>query len=397
MSRSLSIAAVCVALCGCHSVPLSDDPTHPRQMLEWMADERQSPTAVPALYDVDWWKSLVVAPFFEYGPLEPAAPALDPETERVIVETRDGHVRCLSPIDGKVEWDVTTPNRFWAGATVSDGVAYVPGGDGVLYAFKARTGDKLWTYNAGEELVTQPVLDNGTVYVASQSDTLFAVEAATGKWIWQYRRDLPVGFSVRGSARPSVHGGMVYQGFADGSVVALAAKDGATKWERKLTTTGGNQFLDVDTSPVVDGAGHVFAASYKDGISCLDAKSGDLVWTSARPGITSMIPAGGVLYTTGDGRLGAVSVRDGRQLWSIDLSDKKKIDNSGGAPLLARGSLVVPTSTGLLFVDPASGHPRLGWNPGKGVTATPVQDGKRLYVLSNLGTLFALHLYGSGH
>jgi len=148
---------------------------------------------------------------------------------------------------------------------------------------------------------------------------------------------------------------------------------------------------------VVDGLGHVFAASYKDGISCLDAKTGDLVWNSARPGVTSLIPAGGVLYTTGDGRLGAVSVRDGRQLWSIDLSDKKKIDNSGGPPLLARGSLVVPTATGLMFVDPASGHPRLGWNPGKGVTATPVQDGKRLYVLSNLGTLFALHLYGSGH
>ena len=58
---------------------------------------------------------------------------------------------------------------------------------------------------------------------------------------------------------------------------------------------------------------------------------------------------------------------------------------------------MVPTATGLLFVDPASGHPKLAWNPGRGVTATPAQDGKRLYVLSNLGTLFALHLYGSGH
>ena len=78
------------------------------------------------------------------------------------------------------------------------------------------------------------------------------------------------------------------------------------------------------------------------------------------------------------------------------LSDKKKIDNAGGAPLLARGQLVVPTATGLIFVDPSSGFAKLGWNPGRGVTATPAQDGRRLYVLSNLGTLFALHLYGSG-
>jgi outer membrane protein assembly factor BamB len=395
--RFLAIATVCAALSACHSVPLSDDPTHPRQMLEWMADARQPQTAVPALYDIDWWKPLVPTPFFEYGPLETAAPALDAETERVIVTTRDGHIRCLSPVDGKVEWDVTTPNKFWAGAIVERGVAYVPGGDGVLYALKSRTGEKLWSYPAGEELVTTPVVDQGVIYVVSQSDTLFAVDANTGKWIWQYRRDLPVGFSVRGSARPAVRDGMVYQGFADGSVVALKAKDGATKWERKLTTSGGNQFLDVDTPPVLDGSGRLYAASYKDGISCLDAKTGDLVWTSAKPGITALTHAGGVLYTTGDGRLGAVSVHDGRQLWSIDLSDKKKIDNSGGPPLLARGSLMVPTATGLLFVDPASGHPRLGWNPGRGVTATPAQDGKRVYVLSNLGTLFALHLYGSGH
>jgi len=386
-----------VTLAGCKTVPLADDPTAPRQTLEWMADARQPATSVPMLYDVDWWKPLVVSPFFEFGPLEPAAPALDPETERVIVATRDGHVRCLSPVDGKVEWEIFTPNRFWAGPKVDRGVVYIPGGDGVLYALKARTGETLWKYSAGEELVTTPVIAGGAVFIASQGDTLFAVDQQTGKWLWQYRRDLPVGFSVRGAAMPAVRDGVVYQGFADGSVVALAAKDGATKWERKLTTSGGNQFLDVDTPPVLDAAGHLYAASYKDGIACLDAKTGDLIWISAHPGVTSLLPSGGVLFTSGDGRLAAVSVRDGRQLWSVDLSDKKKIDNSGGAPVLARGTLVVPTSTGLMFVDPQSGHARLGWNPGRGVTATPVQDGKRLYVLSNLGTVFALHLYGSGH
>ncbi len=395
MRALLAIAAAWLWV-GCKTIALSNDPNAPPPVLDAVAEASEPNPAVPLVYDVDWWKPLVPAPFFEFGPLETAAPAVDPDTERVVVATRDGHIRCLSPVDGKVEWEKVTPNRFWAGPKIERGVAYVPGGDGVLYALKARTGEQLWAYKTGEELVTTPVLVEGMVLVASQSDTLFAVDQTTGKWIWQYRRDPPVGFSVRGASSPKVVAGVVYQGFSDGTLVALALKDGATKWERKLTTSGGTQFLDVDTTPVIDGSGHVYAASYKDGVSSLDAKTGDLVWVSSRPGVTSLVPMGDVLYASGDGRLTAIGAHDGKVLWTADLADKKKIDNAGSAPLLARGNLVVPTATGLLFVDPASGHPRLGWNPGKGVSATPALDGRRLYVLSNLGTLFALHLYGAG-
>ena len=44
--------------------------------------------------------------------------------------------------------------------------------------------------------------------------------------------------------------------------------------------------------------------------------------------------------------------------------------------------------------DTSTGKVRYAWNPGKGVTATPALAGRRLYVLSNLGTLFALRLRG---
>jgi outer membrane protein assembly factor BamB len=61
-----------------------------------------------------------------------------------------------------------------------------------------------------------------------------------------------------------------------------------------------------------------------------------------------------------------------------------------------RGLVVVPTTGSLVFVDPFNGKPRLAWNPGKGVTATPTVYHRRMYVLSNLGTVFALQLRGGG-
>jgi outer membrane protein assembly factor BamB len=58
--------------------------------------------------------------------------------------------------------------------------------------------------------------------------------------------------------------------------------------------------------------------------------------------------------------------------------------------------LVVPTANALVFVDPLKGRAKVAWNPGKGVTATPTVYNGRMYVLSNMGTVFALALRTGG-
>ncbi len=382
------LLALLVALCGCKTVSLTNDPT------ETSSHRHVSPAV---MYEIDWWKPLVKMTLLEYLPAETARPAVDPETERIIVGTRDGYLRCLSPVDGQIEWEFRTYSRFYAGPAVDNGIVYAPGGDGTLYAVRARNGEKIWEYKAGEELVTTPVIDGSRLLVTSQSDTLFVVDLATGKWIWQYRRDQPAGMTVRGAATPVVHDGLVYQGFSDGSLVALTLEEGAVKWERKITTSTAANFLDVDSSAVFDDLGHVFVASYKDGVTALDAKTGDLVWVSNQTGITALISRGDVLFTAGDGAVGALQASDGRVLWTLNLSDKQKVANAGRAPVMVKGMLVVPTATSLMFVDPAAGRTRTAWNPGKGITATPTRSGSRLYVLSNLGTVFAMRLKGGGN
>lgn len=384
-----------VLLAGCKAIPLSNDPTMPVRV------EQVSPAA---LWEIDWSRALVKPELLEYQPRETAKPAIDPDTERIVVTTRDGAIRCLDPKDGSLLWETKTLGKFFSGATISKGIAYVPGGDGTLYAIRVLSGEPVWSFKANEELITAPVLSEGKVLVRSSQDTLFAIDIETGKWTWQYKRDLPQGFSVRGASTPVAQEGMVYVGFADGFLVALGLDDGVARWERRLTVSGGQQFKDVDSAPVLDDEGHLFAASFKDGVFCLDAKKGDIVWTSAHAGITSLLQRGQVLFATGDGTLTALDSRGGRALWSLDLSDrgpKGKVNNAGRPPIMTRGYLVVPTSTALAFVDPTVGKVRAAWNPGRGITATPTRfvsarDGNRLYVLSNLGTLYALQLIGSG-
>ncbi|MCY1078222.1 outer membrane protein assembly factor BamB family protein [Archangium lansingense] len=339
-------------------------------------------------FSVDWWKRLVSPTLLEYAPREHAQPTYDARNERVLTLTRDGYVRSFD-LEGHEVWSYAVGNRFYAGATADDGIVYVPGTDGVLHALYAKTGELKWKYAAGEALATAPVLAGDLVLVASQSDTLFAVKRATGELAWLYRRDPPAGFTIHRASAPAVRGQTAWVGFSDGTLVSLDLADGGVRWEKSLAPSSVTQFVDVDTTPVLDESGHVYAASYAGGLYALDAETGDVVWNSVAQGITSLMVHGQVVVATGDDRLDAYLGDNGKLLWSQTLQER-----AGLEPVLVKGMLLVPAQRSLLFVDPRTGQSRLAWNPGEGISAPPRVVGGKVYVLSNNGYLYALRLDG---
>ena len=343
-----------------------------------------------ALYEVDWWTPLVLPTAWEYLPREPAAPAADADGGRIIVLTRDNTARAVAMSDGRVEWSFTTRGAFTAAALIHEAMVYVPGGDGTLYALEADSGQLVWRYDVGEPLIATPAFALGKILAPTENDAVIAVEARTGKLAWRYRREGTPGFTIRGAAAPRIDGQLAYIGFSDGALVALNVADGSVKWERALSTPG-KQFLDVDTTPMLDAAGRLFAASYKDGIYAVERATGLVQWHTARPGVTNLLLKGPVLFAAGDGEVEALLQESGRPLWKYALRNR-----AASAPVAAQGLLIVPTGEALVFLDASSGKARSFWNPGKGVTASPLWNHSQLYVLSNLGYLYAMHLTGAG-
>ena len=341
-------------------------------------------TDVLAVFSITWWQKLVDAPTLEYGPREPASPGADTINDRVVTGTRDGVLRSIDT-KGRVVWRFVSGQPFSAGPAVVDGFVFAPGGDGFLYCFRADTGELFWKYEAGEDLVTVPVVVDGRVLVASQNDTLFAVEAATGKWLWQYRRDPPPGFTVRGASRPAVRNGVVYVGFSGGHFAALKLDTGAALWDRVLST--GTQFIDIDAPPVFDNKGNLVVAAYKDGLFSIDPGSGETLWHTTITGMVGLVSRGEVIFASGDARVIGVLASTGKLLWTTSLGER-----AGLQPALAAGWLLVPTGRSLLFLDPASGIIRLSFDPGKGITATPEVHGTNVFLLSNLGFVYALEM-----
>ncbi len=373
IGRALAVAALPLLAAGCLRAPDVKD-----------IGVSRAPPLPHAVYSVDWWTKLVPDRLLEYGPRELGTPALDPESGRLIAGTRDGVLRSVSE-GGEVAWTFTARGPFEAGPTVQDGVVYAACADGTLSALDARTGNLLWQYDAKEELATQPLVANGKVLVAAQSDVVLAVDAKTGKWVWQYRRDTPSGFTIRGVSRPVARGGIAYAGFADGQLVALHLEDGSVKWERALAR--GGQYTDVDTAPLLDGAGRVYAASYKDGLYALDAETGAVKWQTETAGVAHLAAAGELLIAAGDQEVSAFERAGGKKLWTLPVKNTE-----ARSVAVTRGYLLVPAHHALLFVNPVTGRSELAWDPGQGVSATPLIRGQRAFILSNLGYLYALRL-----
>jgi outer membrane protein assembly factor BamB len=52
--------------------------------------------------------------------------------------------------------------------------------NGKVYALKAATGAKLWSYSTRLVVDSSPAVANGVVYIGSEDDNLYALNASTG-------------------------------------------------------------------------------------------------------------------------------------------------------------------------------------------------------------------------
>jgi eukaryotic-like serine/threonine-protein kinase len=100
---------------------------------------------------------------------------------------------------------------------VANGVVYVGSEDNNVYALKASTGAKLWSYATGEIMDSSPAVANGVVYVGGDFN-VYALNAITGVKLWSYT----TGSFVNSS--PAVANGVVYVGSQDDKVYAFGLK-----------------------------------------------------------------------------------------------------------------------------------------------------------------------------
>ncbi|MFI6086078.1 PQQ-binding-like beta-propeller repeat protein [Streptomyces sp. NPDC051217] len=241
--------------------------------------------------------------------------------------------------DPRVRWRHSVGGAVTSSPAVADGLVYVGGSDGRVYALDATTGERKWHYPTIDKLEPAPTVADGAVYIGGSS-AVTSLDAATGKKRWAVSRD-------SGLKPPAVVDGVVYiAGYKYMS--ALDAATGAEEWAVGSSDWGfrnksvwSNEPEDWGfTSPrVVDGV--VYIGSSKR-VYALDAATGDMKWAFDSGDWVRSSPtvADKVVYVGSNSkRVYALDAADGNKNWSYATGDKVR-----SSPAVANGVVYVSSS-----------------------------------------------------
>jgi outer membrane protein assembly factor BamB len=234
----------------------------------------------------------------------------------------------------------------------ANGILYVTGRSGVLFAVDLSTGKQLWRFASGNGIGGSPRVADGIVHFGNMDGILFALNAESGQEIWRSY--------VEGAAyeSPTVIGGVVYYaaGSVRGKLYALEAQSGKELW--RFDTTGSGEF------PLCFADGVIFFGS-DEAFYAVDAKTGQQLWRFEAEGKTRSRPtaADGVVYF-GDikGNLYALKTQTGAELWRFRMG--RVYDSS---PLVTGGAVYVGGEDGILYaVETKGGRELWRLNTGTG-------------------------------
>ncbi|HET9266680.1 MAG TPA: PQQ-binding-like beta-propeller repeat protein, partial [Vicinamibacterales bacterium] len=232
-------------------------------------------------------------------------------------------------------------------------------------------------------MITLPALpaapaahDAARAYVPLASKTLVALDWQTGDTVWSV--------PLAATATPLPADGVIYVGAGD----ALHALDGATGARRWTAAAAGTILRLARTSGgqiVVAGAS--FAQMFEE-------NTGKAIWSRTLPpsgDATGVALSDSTVFAAyGDGRLVALALSDGRDIWN------RPIDGRPGPPLAHADSVYVGSTNNRFYaLDAKDGDVRWSWRTGGDIVGAAA-DTKAVYYASLDAVVRAVNP-GNGH
>ena len=239
----------------------------------------------------------------------------------ILVGTRGsdkGRIVAVDPKKKKILWSKNLASRTESSPFVRNGVVYFGSENGTVYALRAKNGKVLWTYKASGAVKGGLAYANGKLFFGDYAGTVHGISAKDGKALWTSGGGGALGLGggqYYGTA--SVAFGRVYIGNTNSSVYSFSTSNGELAWRQG---TGGYVYSSAAVADIPKLGPTVYIGSYDGNLYALNAKSGAVRWSKPTGGWISggiQIIGDLVFYSTLEKKTAALSVRNGRTIWSV--------------------------------------------------------------------------------
>lgn len=273
--------------------------------------------------------------------------------DTVYLANAQGDVGAMDLISGKVLWQKAihhsvTKERIAAGPGYGDGIIVLVNNKAEVFALKDSSGEELWRQKVSSEVLAEPVVSGNKVFVQTVDGKVFALAKDSGKKLWVEGREIPA-LTLRGNSRPLVVNDKLLVGFSTGELVAYDIETGKVVWDATIAVPKGR--TDLERIVDIDGLftandNTVYVASYQGKIAAISVDDGRLIWSRDMSSYTGVTSDGKQIYVTDEkGFVWALDKNSGATLWR----QEKLADRYLTAPSVLGNTIVVADVGGYVF------------------------------------------------
>jgi outer membrane protein assembly factor BamB len=267
---------------------------------------------------------------------------------KIYVANAEGHVGAMDLVSGDVLWQIDTDERIAAGPGYGDGIVVVANDKAEIIALADGSGEPLWRQKVSSEVLAEPIVYRDKIFVQTVDGKIFALAKDSGNKLWVDGREIPA-LTLRGSSRPRIVKDKLLVGFATGELVAYNIESGKVIWEVAIAVPSGR--TDLERIADIDGLiavneNTVYVASYQGRIAAVSLDEGRLVWSRDMSSYTGVAADDKQIYVTDEqGFVWGLDINSGATLWRQEkLADRYLV-----TPASVDNSIVVADVGGFVY------------------------------------------------
>ncbi|WP_197495665.1 outer membrane protein assembly factor BamB [Acidihalobacter yilgarnensis] len=229
-----------------------------------------------------------------------------------------GKLYAFKAASGDHLWSVKIGQHLTAGVSGGEGMLFLGTQNGNVVAVSIKTHGVIWRTQLGSEVMAISKPAQGEVVIHTNAGKVIALDVSTGNIIWNQGIESP-NLILRGKTAPVISGNTVVTGFSTGQIAAFSLSDGTPLWQLTVAEPRGASELQrmVDVSgriDVIDGV--VFAASYHGRVVAATLGKGQLLWSHPMSSYVGLAVGTHAVYVTDShSAIWALDLATGASLW----------------------------------------------------------------------------------